>query len=131
MALKLSELGASLRKAIEPLVLALNPEFVLLFGSFAYGEPHKHSDVDLLIVLPQAPNPDGFSARLELVMQHLAWSDDLPTYELHIMTLDEFRRELLKRNVFIAEIVQKGVPLFSRRDWDEVLREVRTLLEAR
>jgi HEPN domain-containing protein/predicted nucleotidyltransferase len=129
MALKLSELEASLRKAIEPLVLALNPEFVLLFGSFAYGEPHKHSDVDLLIVLPQAPNPDGFSARLELVMQHLAWSDDLPTYELHIMTLDEFRRELLKRNVFIAEIVQKGVPLFSRRDWDEVLREVRALLE--
>jgi len=30
MALKLSELGASLRKAIEPLVSALNPEFVLL-----------------------------------------------------------------------------------------------------
>jgi predicted nucleotidyltransferase len=75
MALKLSELGASLRKAIEPLVSVLNPEFVLLFGSFAYGEPHKHSDVDLLIVLPQAPNPDGFSARLELVMQHLAWSE--------------------------------------------------------
>jgi len=129
MALKLSELEVSLRKAIEPLVSALNPEFVLLFGSFAYGEPHKHSDVDLLIVLSQAPNPDGFSARLDLVMQHLAWSDDLPTYELHIMTVDEFRRELLKRNVFIAEIVQKGVPLFSRKDWDEVLREVGTLLE--
>jgi len=129
MALKLSELEASLRKAIEPLVSALNPEFVLLFGSFAYGEPQKHSDADLLIVLPQAPNPDGFSARLDLVMQHLDWSRDLPPYELHIMTIEEFRRELLKRNVFIAEIVQKGVPLFSRRIWDEVLREVETLLE--
>ncbi len=129
MALKLSELEASLRKAIEPLVSALNPEFVLLFGSFAYGEPHKHSDVDLLIVLPKAPSPDGFSARLDLVMQHLAWSRDFPPYELHIMTVDEFRRELLKRNVFIAEIVQKGVPLFSQRDWDEVLREVKILLE--
>jgi len=129
MALKLSELKVSLRKAIEPLVSALNPEFVLLFGSFAYGEPHKHSDVDLLIVLSQAPNPDSFSARLDLVMHHLAWSRDLPPYELHIMTIEEFRRELSKRNVFIAEIVQRGVPLFSRRGWDEVLREVRTLLE--
>jgi HEPN domain-containing protein/predicted nucleotidyltransferase len=129
MALKLNELEINLRKAIEPLVSSLNPEFVLLFGSFAYGKPHKHSDVDLLIVLPQAPNPDGFSARLDLVTEHLAWSRDLPPYELHIMTVDEFRRELSKRNVFIAEIVQKGVPLFSRRDWDEVLREVETLLE--
>ncbi|MCS3919374.1 HEPN domain-containing protein [Fervidibacter sacchari] len=129
MALKLSELEVSLRKAIEPLVSALNPEFVLLFGSFAYGEPHKHGDVDLLIVLPKAPNPDGFSARLDLVMQHLAWSRDLPPYELHIMTIDEFRRELLKRNVFVAEIVRKGMPMFSRKDWDEVLREVETLTE--
>ena len=129
MALKLGKLEVSLRKVIEPLISALNPEFVLLFGSFAYGEPHKHSDVDLLIVLSQAPNPDGFSARLDLVTKHLAWSHDLPPYELHIMTIGEFRKELLKRNVFIAEIVQKGVPLFSRRDWEEVLREVETLLE--
>jgi len=123
------ELLAHLKKAIEPLVQKIQPEFVLLFGSFAYGQPHKHSDVDLLIVLPKAPDPDSFSARIDLVQKHLCWSDDLPTCELHIMTVDELRKELLKRNVFLAEVVAKGMHLFSKRDWDEVLKEVSELME--
>lgn len=123
------ELLVRLKKAIEPLVRELQPEFVLLFGSFAYGQPQKHSDVDLLIVLRKAPQPDSFSARFDLVQKHLSWSRELPSCELHIMTVDEFRRELLKRNVFVAEVVRKGTPLFSRRGWDEVLREVNELME--
>lgn len=128
-ALTLDELLVRLKKVIEPLVQKLQPEFVLLFGSFAYGQPHKHSDVDLLIVLPKAPDPDGFSDRIDLVQKHLRWSEDLPTCELHIMTAEELRKELLKRNIFVAEVVTKGMPLFSRRDWGEVLREVSELME--
>lgn len=33
------DLLARLKRAIEPLVRKLQPEFVLLFGSFAYGQP--------------------------------------------------------------------------------------------
>ena len=29
-----------------------NPERIILFGSYAYGEPSDDSDVDLLVVLP-------------------------------------------------------------------------------
>lgn len=29
-----------------------NPERIVLFGSYAYGEPHAGSDVDLLVILP-------------------------------------------------------------------------------
>jgi len=123
------ELVSRLKAAIEPLVKELQPEFVLLFGSFAYGQPQEHSDVDLLVVLREAPQPDGFFARIDLVQRHLNWSKDLPSCELHIMTAEEFRRELLKRNVFVAEVVRKGVPLFSKQGWDEVLREVNELME--
>jgi len=31
------------------------PDKIILFGSFAYGEPNEHSDVDLLVVMP-CPN---------------------------------------------------------------------------
>lgn len=30
----------------------LNPEEIILFGSYAWGEPHKYSDLDLCIILP-------------------------------------------------------------------------------
>lgn len=30
----------------------LDPEAIILFGSYAWGEPHKYSDLDLCIVLP-------------------------------------------------------------------------------
>ena len=34
------------------LVEALRPEEIYLFGSHAAGRPHRHSDLDLLVVVP-------------------------------------------------------------------------------
>ncbi|MFA0758202.1 MAG: hypothetical protein PVTTEEND_000300 [Candidatus Fervidibacter sp.] len=123
------ELLTRLKNILAPLIKALHPEFVLLFGSYAYGEPHAHSDLDLLVVLPEAPDPDGFSARLELVQKHLAPQRDLPSLEWHIVTREELEREMRKGNVFLAEVLEKGLPLHSAREWAEILREVRALME--
>lgn len=35
------------------LVKELKPECIYLFGSYAYGSPHQHSDMDFLIVVPE------------------------------------------------------------------------------
>jgi uncharacterized protein len=35
---------------VKNLVNSLNPEQIILFGSYAYGEPNWDSDFDLLIV---------------------------------------------------------------------------------
>ena len=35
---------------VKHLVNGLNPEQIILFGSYAYGEPNEDSDLDLLIV---------------------------------------------------------------------------------
>jgi len=43
--------GKSLRPAIQKIVDELKPEKIVLFGSYAYGKPTPHSDVDLLVVL--------------------------------------------------------------------------------
>ncbi|PSB01398.1 nucleotidyltransferase domain-containing protein [Merismopedia glauca] len=34
------------------LVAELNPESILLFGSYAWGEPNKYSDIDLCVIVP-------------------------------------------------------------------------------
>lgn len=48
--------------------------------------------------------------------------------EVHPCTMSQWREALLKRNWFVADITKKGIPLFSRRSWDEVLEEVGTLM---
>src|SRR5512135_868361 len=42
---------AKIRRAAQKLVDELQPEKIILFGSFAYGHPTIDSDVDLLIIM--------------------------------------------------------------------------------
>lgn len=41
-----------LDEIVRRLVEALRPEEIYLFGSHAHGTPHRHSDLDLLVVVP-------------------------------------------------------------------------------
>lgn len=34
------------------LVTSLNPEEIILFGSYAWGTPHQYSDLDLCVIVP-------------------------------------------------------------------------------
>jgi len=43
--------GESLRPAIQKIVRELAPQKIVLFGSYAYGRPNPHSDVDLLVIM--------------------------------------------------------------------------------
>ena len=36
------------------IVRAFQPEKIILFGSHAYGQPHRDSDVDVLVIMPDA-----------------------------------------------------------------------------
>jgi len=42
----------SIRKLCDLIVREFQPERIILFGSYAYGNPTPDSDVDLLVVLP-------------------------------------------------------------------------------
>ncbi len=46
-----------LTKAVKRMVVVLQPETIYLYGSHAYGQPHLHSDVDLLIVVTDSLLP--------------------------------------------------------------------------
>lgn len=47
-----TSLQASINQAVEGLVIALRPNRVYLFGSCANGGATSHSDIDLLVVVP-------------------------------------------------------------------------------
>ena len=47
----------------------LDPERVILFGSYAYGTPTEDSDIDLYIVTKNETIPKSFSEKIELKLQ--------------------------------------------------------------
>lgn len=48
---------------------SLDPEKVILFGSYAYGNPNTDSDIDLYIVTKNKTIPESFSEKIKLKVQ--------------------------------------------------------------
>ena len=120
--LESNELIQRLQESIEQLRRFCEPEFVVLFGSYAYGQPHKGSDIDVLLVL--SDDMDGMTKEKSATLSRHFGS----RLEVHPCTLSQWREALLKRNWFVAEVTKRGIPLFSNRDWAKVLMEVETLM---
>lgn len=43
--------NALLERVVKRIVAAVNPLRIIIFGSHAYGEPHKGSDLDILVIM--------------------------------------------------------------------------------
>lgn len=49
------ELDAKLAEIVQRLRDALSPVAIYFFGSYLYGTPNRHSDIDLLVVIEDSP----------------------------------------------------------------------------
>jgi predicted nucleotidyltransferase len=93
------------------IVTALHPERVILFGSYAYGTPSDHSDVDLLVILKTDARPAG----RYLAVSRLIRPRPFPL-DILVKTPDEITRALAKGDNFIGQIVTQGRVLYARSD---------------
>ncbi len=50
-----AELDRKLGEIVDRLRAAFSPVAIYFFGSYAYGTPRPHSDIDLLVVVPDSP----------------------------------------------------------------------------
>ena len=117
MANKLSKKSIKLpRKIINHYIDILDKEIklkgVLLFGSFAYGQPTKHSDVDLAIISSDFQNMD-FGER----MTWLARKRDKKTYQIAMdifgYTPHEFRW-IDRQSAIMAKAKKDGKWLYRK-----------------
>ena len=77
---------------------------IILFGSRAYGKPHKYSDVDVIIVSPDFKNMDFFQRGAKM---YNYWDIDMPV-DFLCYTPEEFSK--LKNKISIVkEALSKGV----------------------
>ncbi len=84
-----------------------NPEKIILFGSYAYGKPHKDSDVDMLVVMP-AYNEINQSVRIVKKIAH-----HFPL-DLIVRAPKNMRWRLQEGDWFLREIVSKGKVLHEK-----------------
>ncbi len=96
--------------AVERIVSNLKPERIILFGSYAYGEPTPDSDVDLLIII------EGNTKDNHLATSMLLYPREFPV-DIIVKTPQEFEEDLKggkDNSFFTREIAKKGIILYDR-----------------
>jgi len=101
--------GKSLRPAIQKIVKGLNPEKIVLFGSYAYGKPNRHSDVDLLVVL----NTRASKSERSWKVSRLLLPRPFPV-DILVKTPKEIETALKSGDFFLREILTRGKILYER-----------------
>ena len=77
-----------LQEIVGRIVGAVHPEAIYLYGSHAYGKPHRDSDIDLLIVVAASSLP---SHRRSVAVYH-ALRGLLVPVEAKVVTRQEFEQ---------------------------------------
>jgi predicted nucleotidyltransferase len=101
-----------LRPYLKVLIEQVRPEQVILFGSYAYGEPTRNSDVDLLVIAENG----GESPLKQRVRIRQAWwdmprSEALLPFDLLVVSPERHRERLATAAGFYDTIVQRGLRL--------------------
>ncbi len=101
--------AALLPKVVERLATQLQPDCVILFGSYAYGTPTPDSDVDLLVVLDTSAS----TTERYLEVSRLLYPRPFPV-DILVRTPEEIEQALRKNDFFIKEIMTQGRVLYER-----------------
>lgn len=71
------KLSLELKNAIVESLLPLNPEKVVLFGSYAYGEPNASSDIDLYVVTSDEHTPQNWREKSAVFLKTIKALDEI------------------------------------------------------
>lgn len=99
-----------IRAYCRALARAFRPQKIILFGSYAHGEPGPDSDVDLLVVMPfQGRAVDQVVAMRERVASPFA-------LDLLVKTPAEIAARLAIGCPFTAELLSRGRVMYEAAD---------------
>ena len=87
---------------VDEVVRQFQPERVVLFGSYAYGQPNEDSDVDLLVIMP---HPDAGIEQAARIRQTIRAGFPM---DLIVRSPAAIRKRVKMGDSFIGEILEKG-----------------------
>ncbi len=99
-----------IRSLARQIVDRFHPQKIILFGSYAYGQPRPESDIDLLVIME---TPLRESQQALQIRQYLK-----PLFGLDIIVYQpaKIEQRLAWGDFFLSEIIQKGIVLYESPD---------------
>jgi predicted nucleotidyltransferase len=103
---KLTEIKMQADRIVEKFA----PEKIILFGSYARGNPTVESDVDLLVIVDTNKSTWKLSSEISLALDH--------TFPLDIIvkTHQQIKQRLENGDFFIEDILNHGKIIYERTD---------------
>ena len=99
----------SLKQIVDTIVNQYRPEKIILFGSYAYGNPDSESDLDLLIIKDTS---DKFIDRWTKIRRILSDPNRMIPIETLVLTAAEVSDRLARGDQFIEEVMKNGEALY-------------------
>ncbi|NLH43564.1 MAG: nucleotidyltransferase domain-containing protein [Planctomycetes bacterium] len=114
MAANTTKLSDRLERQIKDALAPLSPEAVILFGSYAWGQPTEDSDIDLYVVTQDDFLPATWREKRDVVRAVSNRILDLRTQyaiDLLVHTRPMHRKFVETDSSFARQIMQEGVRL--------------------
>lgn len=105
-----SELNAFSDEIVDKLRKHFSPHKVILYGSYAYGNPKPGSDIDFLIV---KETTERFIDRWQAVRRILSDAARTVPIETLVLTPDEISERIARGDQFLADILKNGRVLYA------------------
>ena len=101
-----------LKEVVKRIVSAVDPEKIILFGSYAYGMPKKESDLDLLVVVKESSLPRYKRS----VPIYKALAGILIPKDIIVYTEKEIEEWSNVPLAFITTIIRKGKVIYEKQN---------------
>lgn len=98
---------------------SIDPDKIILFGSYAYGKPDKNSDIDILVVTNNDEIPANYQEKSQIYLKvSKAISDIKQQFPVDLIVHTKGMHNTFMKNnsMFAREISQKGKILYEKND---------------
>jgi predicted nucleotidyltransferase len=94
----------------DQIAVKFHPQKIILFGSYAYGQPRSESDIDILVLMdtPLRENQQALQIR-----QYL---NPLFGLDIIVYSPDKLEQRLAWEDSFLREITERGIILYESPD---------------
>ena len=89
------------------------PEKIILFGSYAYGNPGKESDVDILVIknIDESKIRD-FRIKLKTLLWDIITKEKIPV-DILVDNMERINQRISDGDLFYREIMSKGNVIYA------------------
>jgi uncharacterized protein len=102
---------------IKDKICELDPELILLFGSYAYGVPTEESDIDILVVTNDDFMPKNYDERFTISLKYskqiFGINQKVPV-DLLVYTKPMYQKFIELNSSFSREVLSKGKIIYEK-----------------